>query len=88
MFTSSEPEVSFKKLNYFKDDYSAISKCLGEAAFNELDLSQSLAYFTDKIVEVWEKYMPVSKESNGRNKNTHMSQDLDWKISRASTPNG
>ena len=73
VFSSSEPEGSFKKLNYFKGDYLTISKCLEEinwgAAFNWLDLSQSWACFADKIVELSKKYMPVSKERDGSNKN-------------------
>ena len=62
-----------KKRNYFKGDYAAIRQCLEEiewdTVLNGLDLSQSWSVFAEIIVELIEKFIPVSKVRDGRNKN-------------------
>ncbi|MEW8544372.1 MAG: reverse transcriptase domain-containing protein, partial [Candidatus Thiodiazotropha sp.] len=72
-FTENEQDCTDKKLNYFKGDYPAISKSLEEiewaTVFSGLDLSQSWLFFAEKLVELSEKHIPVSKAREGRNKN-------------------
>ena len=68
-FTSTKPNEANKKRNYFKADYAAIRQCLDEiewdTVLNGLDLSQSWSFFAEKIVELIEKIIPVSKVRDG-----------------------
>ena len=72
-FTSTDPDVTFLKRNYFKGDYVAINENLKnihwENALNGLDLAQSWTYFAEKLVELTESFIPVSKVRDEGKKN-------------------
>ena len=72
-FTSTDPDVAFVKRNYFKGDYVAINENLEnihwENALNGLDLAQSWTYFAEKLVELTELFIPVSKVRDEGKKN-------------------
>ena len=61
------------KRNYFKGDYVAINENLKnihwENALNGLDLAQSWTYFAEKLVELTESFIPVSKVRDEGKKN-------------------
>ena len=61
------------KRNYFKGDYVAINEYLKsihwENALNGLDLAQLWTYFAEKLVELTESFIPVSKVRDEGKKN-------------------
>ena len=72
-FTTTDLDVGFVKRNCFKGDYAAINESLENIhwgnALNGLDLAQSWLYFAEKLVELIETFLLVSKVRDEGKKN-------------------
>ena len=81
------------KRNYFKGDYVAINEYLEsihwENALNGLDLAQLWTYFAEKLVELTESFIPVSKvRDEGKKNNPYVKRSGQEAIKKKNTQKG